>query len=52
MPAAGLSEMARWNSPAAAGTASSVAVMCAPALSPKMVTLSGSPPKLAMFSLT
>ena len=36
--------------PSAAGTASNVAVMHAPALSPKMVTLSGSPPNRAMLS--
>ena len=43
-PDAGLSEIARANRPSAAGTANNVAVMHAPALSPKMVTLPGSPP--------
>ena len=38
--------------PSAAGTASSVATACAPALSPKIVTLSGSPPNTAMLSRT
>ncbi|CKT35105.1 Uncharacterised protein [Mycobacterium tuberculosis] len=52
MPAAGLSEIALANRPLAAGTANSVAVICAPALSPKMVTLPGSPPNSAMLSWT
>ena len=38
--------------PLASGMARSVATACAPALSPKIVTLSGSPPKAAMFSRT
>ena len=41
MPLAGLSEIACAKRPFAAGTASSVATACAPALSPKIVTLSG-----------
>ena len=49
---AGLSEIACAKSPLAAGTASSVATACAPALSPKIVTLSGSPPNTAMLSRT
>ena len=49
---AGLSEIAWANRPLAAGTASSVATACAPALSPKIVTLSGSPPNTAMLSRT
>ena len=40
------------NRPLAAGTASRVATACAPALSPKIVTLSGSPPNTAMLSRT
>ena len=52
MPLAGLSEIAWAKSPSAAGTASSVATACAPALSPKIVTLSGSPPNAAMLSRT
>ena len=52
IPLAGLSEIACAKSPLAAGTASSVATACAPALSPKIVTLSGSPPNTAMLSRT
>ena len=52
IPLAGLSEIAWAKRPLAAGTASSVATACAPALSPKIVTLSGSPPKTAMLSRT
>ena len=52
MPAAGLCEIAWWKRPFADGTASRVATACAPALSPKMVTLPGFPPNAAMFSLT
>lgn len=44
--------MARANRPLAEGTASREAVMHAPALSPKIVTLSGSPPNPAMLSRT
>lgn len=52
IPAAGLSEIALAKRSFAAGTASNVATACAPALSPKIVTLSGSPPNTAMFSRT
>ncbi len=50
--AAPLWAMALANSPAAAGVPSRVPTLMAPADSPKMVTLSGSPPKWAMFSRT
>ena len=52
IPDAGLSAIAWAKRPFASGTASRVATACAPALSPKIVTLSGSPPKVAMFSRT
>jgi len=42
--------VARANSPRAGGIANTVATACAPALSPKIVTSSGSPPKSAIFS--
>ncbi|SKV12613.1 Uncharacterised protein [Mycobacteroides abscessus subsp. abscessus] len=45
-------QIARWNKPAADGTASSVFTACDPALSPKIVTLLGSPPKAPMLSCT
>ena len=44
--------IARWNSPRAAGRPSSVPTLMPPADSPKIVTLSGSPPKVAMLSRT
>ena len=43
---------ARWNSPLAAGIASSVLTFAPPPDCPKMVTLPGSPPKLPMLSRT
>jgi hypothetical protein len=43
---------ARWNSPLAAGMASSALTLAPPPDCPKMVTLPGSPPKLAMLSRT
>jgi hypothetical protein len=52
MPLAGLSEIACAKRPLAAGTAIKVATAWAPALSPKMVTFSGSPPNTAIFSRT
>jgi hypothetical protein len=52
MPLTGLCEMARAKRPLACGTASSVATACAPALSPKIVTLSGSPPNTSTLSRT
>src|ERR1700722_18101476 len=52
IPLAGLSEIAWANSPFASGAASKAATACAPALSPNTVTLSGSPPKAPMLSLT
>ena len=47
-----LCTMARRKRPRAAGQPSSAATLKPPADSPKMVTLSGSPPKAAMFSCT
>ncbi len=44
--------MARWNRPCALSIASSAAITPAPADSPNTVTLPGSPPNAAMFSLT
>lgn len=44
--------MALWNSLRASGDAISANTLCAPADSPKMVTLSGSPPNTAMFFCT
>jgi len=44
--------MALWNNPSAAGTASKAVTLMAPADSPKIVTLLGSPPKAAMLSRT
>ena len=44
--------MARWNSPAAAGMASSEITDPAPADSPNTVTRTGSPPKAAMLPAT
>ena len=52
MPGAELSAMARWKSPRAAGIVISVVTEMAPADSPKIVTLSGSPPNAAMLSCT
>jgi hypothetical protein len=52
LKAAPLSPMAFWNSPCASGDAISVLTAKEPALSPKMVTLSGSPPKFLMLALT
>jgi hypothetical protein len=43
---------ARWNSPAAAGAASSVQVLRPPADSPNTITLAGSPPNAAMLAWT
>ena len=50
--AAPLWVMARRKRPSARGTARSVPTLIAPADSPKIVTLSGSPPKAAMLSRT
>src|SRR5580704_13442247 len=47
-----LSPIARWNRPLARGEATSALTDIEPADSPKMVTLSGSPPNVAMFFLT
>ena len=47
-----LSEMAPRKRPFASGDAQSIDTAMAPALSPMMVTLDGSPPKAAMFSFT
>ena len=47
-----LCAIALWNSPFAAGVASSVTTLHPPADSPKTVTLSGSPPKPATLSRT
>ena len=44
--------IAFWNSGRAAGAASSRLTSCDPADSPAMVTLSGSPPNLAMLRWT
>ena len=44
--------MALWKSPRASGEATRVFTEPPPADSPKMVTLSGSPPKAAMLSRT
>jgi hypothetical protein len=44
--------MARWNSPRAAGMASSMLIAIAPADSPITVTHPGSPPNPAMLSRT
>ena len=46
------SAMARSISPAVLGMVSSTLTLVPPADSPKMVTLSGSPPKAAMLSFT
>ena len=43
---------ALWNSPAAAGITQSSDTAAAPADSPKIVTLAGSPPNAAMLSCT
>ena len=50
--AAPLCRIARRNRPSARGAASSIPMLMAPADSPQRVTLSGSPPKAAMFSRT
>jgi hypothetical protein len=47
-----LSPMARWKRPCARGDAISALTENEPADSPKIVTLSGSPPKVAMLFLT
>ena len=47
-----LSPMARWKRPCARGDAISALTENEPADSPKIVTLSGSPPNAAMFALT
>jgi hypothetical protein len=47
-----LSVIAFWNRPLATGEPTSMPTIAAPADSPKIVTLLGSPPKLAMFALT
>ena len=47
-----LSEIARWNRPLAGAAISSAITSWAPELSPKMVTLPGSPPKAAILSCT
>ena len=47
-----LSLIARWNSPFATGDPARPPTMAAPADSPKIVTLFGSPPKAAMFVFT
>jgi hypothetical protein len=47
-----LSMMARWNRPAALGMANSAETFPPPPDSPNIVTEPGSPPKLAMLSLT
>ena len=47
-----LSEIARWNKPFASGDPVSAATSAAPADSPKIVTLFGSPPNAAMFFCT
>ena len=47
-----LSAIALWKSPLATGEPLSMPTMAAPADSPKMVTLFGSPPKFAMLALT
>jgi len=44
--------IALWKRPRALGIASSAPTLIPPALSPKIVTLSGSPPNAAMLSLT
>jgi hypothetical protein len=44
--------MARLNSPLPCGDPTSEAIMIAPADSPKIVTLFGSPPKAPMLRLT
>src|SRR5207249_2674118 len=44
--------MALWNSPFAAGKAISTLTLAPPPLSPKIVTLPGSPPKRAILSRT
>ena len=44
--------IALWNRPRAPGDASRAPTLMPPALSPKIVTLSGSPPNAAMFSFT
>ena len=46
------STMARWNRPLASGVATRVWTENPPALSPKIVTRLGSPPKAAMFRCT
>jgi hypothetical protein len=43
---------ARWNSPFAAGEVSNACTDIPPALSPMIVTLSGSPPKAATLRFT
>ena len=48
----GLSAIARWMSPAAIGLAIKAWTLVPPADSPKIVTLSGSPPNCAMFRST
>src|SRR5665647_1149149 len=45
-------EMAPWNNPLASGDAHSMLTAIPPADSPKIVTLLGSPPKLAIFFCT
>ena len=44
--------MARWNNPRAAGAVINSETLMAPADSPKIVTLSGSPPREAMLRRT
>lgn len=48
----GLCRMARWNRPAQRGDDMKADIALAPDDSPKIVTLSGSPPKRSMFALT
>ena len=50
--AAPLCRIARRNSPSARGIASSIPMLIAPADSPKIVTLPGSPPNAAISSRT
>ena len=47
-----LSAIALWNSPLATGEPASLPTIAAPADSPKIVTLFGSPPNAAMFAFT
>jgi hypothetical protein len=47
-----LCTIAPWNRPRAGGDWSSATTFRAPALSPKIVTLSGLPPNAAMFVFT